>query len=54
VAERIAEIAAQQEQRAERAKPKKRVRIAAVDDDIELEDGVGRRDVTAILGEVSV
>ena len=50
---RIAELAAQQEQRAERAKPKKRVRIAAIDEEIELEDGVGRRDVTAILGEVS-
>lgn len=50
-AARIAELAAQQEQRAERAKPKKRVRIAAIDEEIELEDGVGRRDVTAILGE---
>ena len=54
-ANRIAELVAQQEQRAEKVqRPKKRVRMAgAVDEEIELEDGVGRRDVTGILAEVS-
>lgn len=59
-ANRIAELNAAHERRvaaaaaARESRPKKRVRIAdAVDEDIELEQGVGRRNVDAILGEAN-